>query len=60
MLAPYRVDHPETGMAVEVVYATDCAQCVVRLGEQWRVTVPDELIGALSQWLDPGNVQIRY
>ena len=60
VLAPYRVDHPQTGMAVEVVYATDRAQCVVRLGEQWRVAVPDELIGTLSQWLDPGNVQIRY
>lgn len=60
VLGPYRASSPDDGMAVEVAYETDGASCVVRLGEQWRVKVPDELIGELSQWLDQGNVEIRY
>jgi len=47
-------------MTVEVAYETQGAQCVLRLGEQWRVHVPDELIQTLTQWVDTGNVEIRY
>ena len=60
VLQPYRAPNPEKGMAVEIAYETNGASCVVRLGEQWRVHVPDELIGELAKWVDAGNVEIRY
>ena len=60
VLEPYRASHSDSGMAVEIAYQTDGAQCVVRLGEQWRVRVPDELIGELTKWVNAGNVEIRY
>jgi DNA polymerase-3 subunit alpha len=60
MLSPYRAHGSEQGMAVEVAYENAGAQCVVRLGDQWRVRVPDELIGELTKWVDAGNVEIRY
>ena len=60
VLAPYRAAEPQQGMTVEVAYETQGAQCVLRLGEQWRVHVPDELIQTLTQWVDTGNVEIRY
>ncbi|MCD8503804.1 MAG: DNA polymerase III subunit alpha [Burkholderiaceae bacterium] len=60
VLAPYRAHGPDEGMAVEIAYETKGAHCVVRLGEQWRVRVPDELIGELTKWVDAGNVEIRY
>ena len=60
VLAPYRVSDPKEGMSVEIAYETSGAQCVLRLGDQWRVHVPDELIQTLAQWVDPANVQIRY
>jgi len=60
VLQPYRATNPEQGMVVEITYETSRASCVVRLGEQWRVHVPDELIGELAKWVDAGNVEIRY
>jgi DNA polymerase III subunit alpha len=60
VLQPYRAPNPEQGMAVEIAYETNGASCVVRLGEQWRVHVPDELIGELAKWVDAGNVEVRY
>ena len=60
VLKPYRAAEPQQGMTVEVAYETQGAQCVLRLGEQWRVHVPDDLIQTLTQWVDTGNVEIRY
>ncbi|UOD51487.1 DNA polymerase III subunit alpha [Orrella daihaiensis] len=60
LLEPYRAPNAEQGMVVEVVYQTKGAQCVVRLGEHWRVHVPDELIGELAKWVDASHVEIRY
>ena len=60
VLEPYRATNPEQGMAVEIAYETKGARCLVRLGEQWRVHVPDELIGELNNWVDAGHVEIRY
>ena len=45
---------------VQVVYYRDGAACEIDLGEAWRVSLHDALIQALSDWLEPENVQILY
>lgn len=60
VLNPYRAESEGTGMPVEVSYQTSGASCVVRLGSQWRVHVPDELIAELGDWIDPQSVEVLY
>ncbi len=62
MLEPYRaaVASGAGGTPVEVVYQTEAACCTVRLGDDWRVQVPDELLQALSAWAGEPAVQIEY
>jgi DNA polymerase-3 subunit alpha len=62
LLNPFRAE-PENGLpgtAVEVVYARDNACCTVRLGQEWRVRVPDMLIEQLAQWAGEPCVQLEY
>ncbi|MSQ59849.1 MAG: DNA polymerase III subunit alpha [Betaproteobacteria bacterium] len=56
LLAPYRGGK----CPVFVAYNNHDAQCEIDLGEQWRVSLQDELVQALGEWLSPANVQIRY
>jgi DNA polymerase-3 subunit alpha len=60
VLSPYRAQVPSAGMPVEVVYETQGASCVVRLGSDWRVHVPDELLSQLGDWVNADCVEIRY
>ena len=60
VLEPYRINPHFDGTPVEVHYETDAGSCLLRLGEEWRVSLPDDLINQLVQWVDAGSVQIRY
>jgi len=56
-LAPYRA---ERGCPVLVHWENAGASCDVALGEAWRVRPDERLIGELSAWLSPENVQLRF
>jgi DNA polymerase-3 subunit alpha len=58
-LAPYRVEG-KGGCAVLVHYENGAASCDVALGDAWRVKPDARLIGELSDWLAPENVQVQY
>ncbi|HBI82274.1 DNA polymerase III subunit alpha [Orrella sp. NBD-18] len=62
MLNPYRAA-PENGFPgtpVEVVYESKQHACTIRLGEQWRVRLPDTLVEQLSSWVSPSDVEVSY
>jgi DNA polymerase-3 subunit alpha len=56
-LAPYRA---ERGCPVFVHWENAGASCDVALGDAWRVRPDERLIGELSAWLSPENVQLRF
>jgi DNA polymerase-3 subunit alpha len=56
-LSPYRA---ERGCPVLVHWETGGASCDVALGDAWRVRPDERLIGELSAWLSPENVQLRF
>lgn len=56
LLEPYR----NGNCPVSIVYANRGAACEIALGEAWRVSLHDELIRSLSDWLEPQNVEIVY
>jgi len=43
-----------------VHYENGVASCDVELGDAWKVLPDERLIGELSAWLAPKNVQIVY
>ena len=62
ILNPYR-SAPANGFPgtpVELVYTTKQAACVVRLGDAWRVRLPDELVTQLSNWVAPADIEVTY
>ncbi len=62
MLNPYRAA-PENGFPgtpVEVIYQTSAAACLVRLGESWRVRLPDTLVEQLVAWTSASDVEVAY
>ena len=60
ILAPHRASDSASGMPVDICYEVAGASCTVRLGQEWRVHVPDALISTLSEWVDAGCVEIDY
>jgi DNA polymerase-3 subunit alpha len=58
-LEPYR-EAGEGGCPVLVHYENGLASCDVALGETWRVRPEERLIGELSAWLAPENVQVVF
>jgi len=56
LLAPYR----NGGCPVSVVYSNRGATCEIDLGDAWRVSLHDDLIRSLADWLKPENVRIVY
>jgi DNA polymerase-3 subunit alpha len=56
LLAPYRPG----ACPVAIVYSNEGARCEVRLGEEWRVNLSDNLVDALADWVSRENVQIVY
>ncbi|HEY9571682.1 MAG TPA: OB-fold nucleic acid binding domain-containing protein, partial [Pusillimonas sp.] len=62
MLNPFRAE-PENGVPgvpVEVRLSRDEFQCVVRLGEDWRVRMADAMLDQLGDWAVPDGVEINY
>ncbi|AWB32629.1 DNA polymerase III subunit alpha [Orrella marina] len=60
VLEPYRLAPEFDGTPVEVFYESDVASCMLKLGDDWRVSLPDELMKQLAQWVDASSIQIRY
>jgi DNA polymerase-3 subunit alpha len=62
MLNPYRAA-PENGFPgtlVELIYQTSDATCTLRLGESWRVRLPDALVEQLATWVAPADIEVTY
>ncbi|GGP24214.1 DNA polymerase III subunit alpha [Silvimonas amylolytica] len=45
---------------VEIEYHNDNASCKMALGYAWRVTLHDDLVGSLKNWLGDDAVSIRF
>jgi DNA polymerase-3 subunit alpha len=58
MLAPYRA--AQAMCHVLVHYENGSASCDVRLGDGWRISPDERLIGELSAWLAAENVRLVY
>ena len=61
-LNPYRAA-PENGFPgtpVEIILERDAASCTVRLGQDWRVRLPDSLFQQLADWTSPDDVEVTY
>jgi DNA polymerase-3 subunit alpha len=56
ILGPYR----NGACPVSVVYNNASAEVEVRLGEDWKVDLQEDLIRALGQWLQPDAIEIVY
>ncbi|MGH8675716.1 MAG: DNA polymerase III subunit alpha, partial [Burkholderiales bacterium] len=59
MLAPYRAAG-EGVCQVLVHYENGSASCDVRLGDGWRVSPDERLLGELSAWLAAENVRVVF
>ncbi len=62
LLNPFRAE-PENGVPgvpVELVLQRDDFQCVVRLGEDWRVRMADAMLDQLQEWVAPDSLEIAY
>jgi len=57
LLSPYRSGG---NCPVSVVYSNRAATCEIDLGNDWRVTLHDDLIQSLADWLSADNVDIVY
>ena len=61
-LHPFRAT-PENGFSgtpVEIILERDTASCTVRLGQDWRVRLPDSLFQQLADWTSPDDVEVTY
>ncbi|WP_028448033.1 DNA polymerase III subunit alpha [Chitinimonas koreensis] len=45
---------------VRIDYRNERAACAVELGEEWRVTLRDELLSELREWLGPEAVKVQF
>ncbi|UYO92576.1 DNA polymerase III subunit alpha [Pollutimonas sp. M17] len=62
MLNPFRAE-PENGVPgvpVEVRLHREDYQCMIRLGEDWRVRMADAMLDQLGDWAQPDGVEITY
>jgi DNA polymerase-3 subunit alpha len=57
LLTPYRSGG---NCPVSIVYSNRAAACEIDLGENWRVSLHDNLIQSLADWLSADNVDIVY
>ena len=56
LLAPYR----NGPCPVSIVYYNRAASCEIELGDDWRVSLSENLLQSLSAWLTEPNVTILY
>ena len=62
VLDPFRAADQEqaSGVQVEVCLERDDYQCVLRLGEDWRVRMADDMFEKLHGWVSADSVEIAY
>lgn len=60
VLAPYCRQEDEKRCRVKIAYHNKQAQAAVMLGDDWRVSLHDELLAHLNAWLSEENVKILY
>ncbi len=46
--------------AIEIDYRNEQARCMLRLGEEWRITLHDDLLISLNNLLGSKHVAVRY
>src|SRR5262249_3180775 len=46
--------------AVTIRFQNEAANGEIELGEGWRVSLDDRLLGSLREWLSADNVQVVY
>ncbi len=56
LLAPYR----NGPCPVSIVYHNRAASCEIELGEDWRISLHENLLQSLAAWLTEPNVTILY
>lgn len=52
--------HAGGACAVEIHYRNEGAECQLRLGDDWRVTLRDELLADLAGWLGQECVRVAF
>jgi len=60
LLEPWRAQSDEEGVPVEIRLRRPAFSCALRLGDDWRVRMDDELIAGARRWLSADNVQVNY
>ncbi len=60
LIEPFVATGEQPGCPVEIEYQTGSAACRVRLAEQWRLRVDDNLLLNLRGWLDNASVELDY
>ncbi|HUH88455.1 MAG TPA: DNA polymerase III subunit alpha [Pusillimonas sp.] len=62
VLDPFRAPPGDqsAGVQVEVCLERDSYQCVLRLGEAWRVRMADDMFDRLHGWVSADRVEIAY
>jgi DNA polymerase-3 subunit alpha len=45
---------------VSIVYHNQSASCEIELGEDWRVSLHENLLQSLAAWLTEPNIAIVY
>jgi DNA polymerase-3 subunit alpha len=48
------------GIPVEIDYRRPDVTGTLRLGDAWRVRLPDELLAGLQRWLGKDAIRIQY
>ncbi len=48
------------GVPVDIVYQKSGFQCILRLGEDWRVRMADTLLESLADWTKPDGIEVTY
>ena len=56
LLAPYR----NGSCPVSIVYHNRTASCEIELGDDWRISLNENLLQSLAAWLTEPNVEIVY
>lgn len=59
ILEPYRSE-PSSSVPVEIVYSRAGTRCIIKLGDSWRVMVPDTLIEQLNECFSPHAIECFY
>jgi len=60
LLTPHLAPNDSDAVLVKIVYNNGEAEIPVLLPDQWRVSVTEPLVTALTEWLTPDNISLEY